>query len=491
MRDFRKLREEKAGRSSLGTVLAIAAGWIFAAGLCFIYCLLLAAYIVWSGLDEFSAYEDAVVRPIWSGMIFSNLLAALCVWLTGLPFVASGPVMRRRVIVFLFLCAIPLAWLAVDSRPVENDYSYDQLPVPARNAKESYACLMKFKKDGGLNLTLNAPNLGMYDSTNVLMYAGEIEQAWQDIAEGRKVIEQLNSFDEVADLHCYPDDPVVNINTIRNIAHVYWGYSLLKMAQNESEEGIKRLAELHSAMRKCMPCARFAILKMTSAAILRENVGIAHSIAEDSGCSPGALALIRKNFTPFTEREISLRPILIAEYLRQSDYLRGNLTAGFPDKWGHQLVDKPKPGPFLLPLARRILVVFSVNLNRTILCLKQGCEVQIAGAEKIPSDATAVERWCDEFKKRRHVRNFGGIFFVTTTIPSYSRCADYAKALKASADLLAIESDRRTDDAGEKGLCDPFSGKGYCRDEATGEFFSVGPDGLPDTEDDIRLGKMF
>ena len=55
------------------------------------------------------------------------------------------------------------------------------------------------------------------------------------------------------------------------------------------------------------------------------------------------------------------------------------------------------------------------------------------------------------------------------------------------SDLLAMEISRQLGEDFE--VPDYFTGGRYFVDEKTGELCSVGPDKLPGTADDIRLGK--
>ena len=85
--------------------------------------------------------------------------------------------------------------------------------------------------------------------------------------------------------------------------------------------------------------------------------------------------------------------------------------------------------------------------------------------------------------RSRESNRLGKLLFMMGA-PSYDKADERCREARAKADLLALTLTRRL---AEK-LTDPYTGQAYRRDPESGDAYSVGPDGEPGTEDDVRLG---
>ena len=129
-------------------------------------------------------------------------------------------------------------YLVNDARPIENDYSLEDIRSPAQNARESHATLLTFRKGGDHKVEPGIPHLGKDERyMNVLTYAEEIEKGRENIAEARSVIARLDEFDAIGDLtEPKVDSPISSYVAYRNTAQTYWAYAALRTAQGKPAE---------------------------------------------------------------------------------------------------------------------------------------------------------------------------------------------------------------------------------------------------------------
>ena len=81
--------------------------------------------------------------------------------------------------------------------------------------------------------------------------------------------------------------------------------------------------------------------------------------------------------------------------------------------------------------------------------------------------------------------NFGGCLYAGMVVPAYRLCFHHEKKVLIKDDLLQWVLARRMGE--EASLKARAYSESYTVDVEKGLVFSVGPDGLPYTEDDIKL----
>jgi hypothetical protein len=200
------------------------------------------------------------------------------------------------------------------------------------------------------------------------------------------------------------------------------------------------------------------------------------------------LAILKAGFNPLTKEDTSIRRPLITEYLGMKYMCESYLTGtNLLDFFTMVEVGKEKPSPsFLKKMVSRIAFAFFFNRNRTVRECKEYYDQLITGASKCPPDISEpMTDWKMKMKRLR-LGNPIGQMLVYIAIPYFSRTVETSSKLKVLSDLLAITLARRSGQ--ELNLPDFYTGKAYIIDEKTGVAMSVGPDGLPGTEDDIKLG---
>lgn len=484
-------------------------GRLLSFGLCIIYGFTFGTYTAWTYLcsnsdcDLFalgysSSTQVLLITPIIQGSVFSLFFLVLYGLITELTARKLGTVRLRWRIVAWSVFLLPLLSLLIDTLPVRNDYSWEEFPHSYKDAKESYECLLQLTDPEALKLKENVPYLYYVDSlTNALAHADEIEKAWSGIAEGRKLIERMNSFGRISDLTTYKsmdwDEPWPSYMALRKIGQTYWAFAHLRVAQGRPQEGIDQLIRLHTVARKAMPLSRLLINRMMWISVARTNIETAHRIAQSPNCTPDMLRQLKSGFPPLDKDDMSLRWPLTAEYLLMKTRCRTDMTnATFideirswvcfdPDDW------PPKPSGFWMRNASRMISFAGFRRNKTIRDMKQVADLLIDGAKQHPPDLKSYDDFVEEYCRKPQLRNLGGWFFVCTTTCGFSHACDTVSKVKVTSDLFAIYLHRRL---GEKlKLLDYHTRNKYFIDRETGWLAGTGPDKKKGTDDDIILGK--
>lgn len=452
-----------------------------------IYGALFLAYLALMG--KFWDWEDRTLSPL---LVWELILLAICL---GALIAHVGKRKRwypKRLwhwSAFALLLALQLIVLTIDAPPVANDYTRADIAPPSPEAEKSYEILMTYRKGKEPDFQIKAPHvLSLEAITNALPYAAEIEKAWEDIANGRNYIEKLDSFEQIVDLTPkIPIDletPIINFIPLRTIAYVYRTYAVLKAEEGQAEEGVRTLVQLHSVCRKALPHCAILIPKMMWIAIAQGNIETAHRIAMNPNCTPETLAILKAGFYPLTAEDVSMRRPLIAEYLWMKSVCESYLTR--TNLLGCFVLDSSGQPPygFLGKTVSGIAFTFFFNRNRTILKAKERFGLLVAGASKCPPDISSATAALQ--MTRPDLRNPVGQMLVEIVVPSFSITMERSSKTKVLSDLLAITLARRSGQ--ELNLPDFYTGKAYIVDQQTGAVMSVGPDGLPGTMDDIKLG---
>jgi|GEM_PF-3082020 len=490
--------EDSTGRTKLRVF------WSVILCLCIIYGYTVGAHMVWENRSPMMIEGAGIGMALAAGAVTAFLLFLLsslavrsCRRLNWIP---RG---RWRKAAWI-LSFVPLVIIVTDAPPAWKDYTWSDLPAPAKDAGQSFRCYQQLAGTNAIKIQIKAAHIGTEDVvTNALLYSVEIEKAWQDIKEGRQIIEDLNRFDAIAELtgsrNMDFDSPLPVYSGIRNVAQTYQAWALLGTAKGNPEEGVKQLCELHSVVRKALPYSRTFIRKMVLIVLAGGNIEAAHQIASSPNCSPELLKVLCDAFPPLTHDEVSLKWPLMFEYLVKKEYCKNKITnAGFIDSfdWYREVVGgsngpsttrKPKSSGFWMRNVSRVTAVLFFKRNRTVRDLRKYYDLMMAGTGKQPPDFIASGEFLDLYVKRPRFSNLGGWLHVCASTPSFSRAQESVSETKVRSDLLAMELNGRLGQG--FALKDYFTGGEYIADQGTGYYASRGRDGNAGTDDDVILGK--
>jgi len=412
----------------------------------------------------------------------------------------------------LLLLTLPLALLSVDAPPLENDYTEADVRPHDPAVLASYDTLMKFRRDGGILVQRTFPKEVKNDLAVIadpLPHAAVIRQAWDELGEARKVIVELDQFPGITDIgkdtRFSPDIPIVSFLTLRSTSRRYAAYARLKVAEGDTQEAARQVAQLHRVARKSLPHSHMMVTKMTWVAIAKLNIQTADVILRSPHCDAATLAVLKENFMPLAQEELSMRPTGIYNYF---------FTKTLLDEWrkkegGMSLMHKfemTSPPRFELAAVERPIArlgePFLLRRNRTLRDLRYLFDMQMEDLSTMPCgpDRAIESTWklvngildgyCEwpgqpvepAVISRLWCYNMEGRMLACLAVPSVTSAGRAITVAKVQSDLLYLDICKRLGEVPE--LPDPYTQKPYASD-ARGRLFSAGPDGKSGTDDDI------
>lgn len=398
---------------------------------------------------------------------------------------ASGR--RRWIAIFILLVVFvgTVAYFVNDAPPLASDYSEDDLVNPTKDAEASHNMLMTYKRGGSEKVTNTVSALWQKGFlTNAISYVDEIEAKWENIASARQVIDNLDSFDAVADLTPISfDAEMMSFVSYRNIARLYWEYTILKTQQGEYKEAATQLTRLYSAFHKTIPYSRSLVRRMICVAVMNGTIDVANYIVENSGGNRRVLKILEPVFVPLSPRDINPRYSFICEYLSIKmvcEELNLFQLCGI-FSWDDSLRKPSRSQKLFSSIA--LPIVF--NRNHTIRKLRSFFDPIINKAWESAPLLSDISDDADTVLQERSLKNLGGRSIIAIAVPSFMKCENSIVKLKVRSELLAIEISHHF--GKDLNLKDYYTGKDYFKNEETGLLCSAGDDKLPSTEDDISL----
>ena len=473
-------------------------GWSWFLILCVIYSLMLAAYdFLLRHATGGPSHEGVLIHPVAIGVVV--LVAFIgCYFLLARFLHARGldpaGFWRGGLLVLL---SLPVVWVMTDARPIEHDYSMDDLVSLNPEVLKSYDTLMLFQKGAGITVDTNilASCVGKIltpECTNAVVYSNEIYRAWECMARERAIIEKLDSFPGIADLtpqvHRDANMPILSFFKIRNVGRANAAYARLKTAEGHPEEAARQLAGLHRVTRKGFACATILVHKMIWCAMERLNMETASAILHDQHCTPETAQILREAFPPIPPEEVAMRRVFIGEYVGDKGIFEELTPGNFLDAFYLPDLDTRKISTEFRKTSSRVAYYLTFRKNHTLRDLRKQFDLVIEGSNKWPPDVSNAEALASTYRCHPDIRNMGGWLIASICTPSFIKAFQQIVETKILSDLLAIGIGDRLNQPVI--LDDPYSGGPYGRDKRTGRPFSVGPDKKPYTDDDIVLGTM-
>jgi len=390
---------------------------------------------------------------------------------------------------------ILILW-SFDADPIPEDYTIADLRSAPPECARSYELLIDISEEE--ECPPDAPSIGLsaqdvniiYQVSDVIKetdYSGIIEalkenkeriyQAWENGKKGRDIIEELNTFPEIADL-AVPDINA-EIGFLRNLkllARLYQAFLCLQTEQGNSLSAANELIKLDSVFRKLSINARLTVTKLVCIAGLANNIFTANFITNNPQTSQESIKLLAEHFTPLTNEQICLRNSIISEYLmfksafnttlnqrgmRNNPMLKRNssfrLYRNFCDNWINVIEQSQEPKKPELSVWPSVCPDWIV--------------VSIDSEGKVPWIYTAY--------------NPIGSVLIRILTPAFEKVLEIKTKLQIHSDLLQTVLNKRL---GKKvSLKARAYSDEYIIDIEKKKIFSPGPDGEPNTKDDIKL----
>ena len=383
-----------------------------------------------------------------------------------------------------------------DAEPIEDDYTLADLRSAPQDCNGSYQLLLSIaRQDFDVN---GAPEIGLtaqdyndlhelYDSLcdnntiddhSVLANSAVIERIWKHAEKGREVFEELNTYDEIADLKepNFLQEPVDYHLNLLKIMMVYNLKVRLLLSQDDYVQAIEELALINSVFRKYTVNTRTLINKLVGVSGLARSLKLANDVANHPDVSQEAIELLAETFQPLSPEITSMRNPAIFEYLSLRQYMLEG-----PDS------KRFRGNPFCK-------VNSTLRLHRNYM-LNALIQSEPENEYKDPNLRICSGLWgrdihnkLDEdvhFPRRYWLYNPMGSLFTKIALPAIHSTLQLRIRLHIQDDLLQIVIRKRLGrpvDLKARAYSD-----GYIIDSDKKIIFSPGPDGISYTEDDIKF----
>ena len=379
-----------------------------------------------------------------------------------------------------------------DSPAPEIKYTWRDLEVPA-DVAASYGTLMRYSKHGSNTLHIALPDNVMNLTTeawpDLLPYADEIEQVWNDCKVGRQYIRDLDRFEYITDWNNpeqQPDFTELNIpsfSLLRDLARTYNLYAALCIQQERSDEGIEVITQHYSVAHKSLEYSTTLVSRMVFFATVRTDLQTAYRILQHGNLNEQQLQRMKTAFPPISAEDVSLFRQLLGEYV---------MCQHCVDVTTQETAKNPSPKEFLIRrhTSPRSLI-FKPNQTRTFFknIYEPALDLCAEGSDPTPLFEEISNR-NEAYQESQMMNpwNITGKMLIKLMAPaSFKKAHRISQIAKIKSDLLTLEIHRRLNEPLK--LTDPYSGADYQFNETRQCFYSTGPDGIQDTADDIYINK--
>jgi hypothetical protein len=393
----------------------------------------------------------------------------------------------------LFMVIFYLFW-RIDAPPIPNDYTVADLRSAPAQYAESFEILKALIDENPDSSGVPTIELTNSDSSMIAeikgilekattseitktlsYYAEEINQIWADNERARDIIHRLDEFPQIADLtELNANLEIMQVGRLTDLARLYEVYAHLKIEQRDTRTFIAELIEFDSVCRKLSVNARMLVPKIVYHICINENILTVNAIVNDQQTPMSTVELLAGNFTPLTDEQTSLRNSILSEYLLMKSL--------FSKKSGQSM-----------PLKKNSTLRLFRNSYDSWMDAEQGRQ---NGAK------TKLTVWPDIYPFKEPYISSANQEQLTLLYKFYNPYINIVnifrpldKTIKVrkdsiirmqiTGDLLQIVLNKRLGkDINLKARA--YSDE-YFVDVENGEIFSPGPDGKPDTRDDIIL----
>ncbi len=417
--------------------------------------------------------------------------------------IKKGPGQLRGKALAIAGITIPIIFVLIlilwsfDADPIPKDYTIADLRSAPPECARSYELLLSMsEKDpnipGAPAIGLSEQDVNNLEQINKILKEEDYSKIcaelkaneknilliWQNAKKGRDIMNELDSFPEIADLT--EPDLEADIKFLRNLrllAHLYKAYVHLQSEQGNCQDAVTELIKFDSVFRKLSLNACSTLIKLVCLGVLSIDIKAANLIVNNPQVSQQSLELLAEHFTPLTKTQLSLRNSVISEHLifkkmldtksgkdyslPKTPFLKRNssfrLYKNYCDNWINVIEQSQEPKK------PELLVWPSIYPD--------WIAVSIDSEGKVPWIYTAY--------------NPIGSLLIRILTPTFEKIFEIQTKLKVHYDLFQIILNKRL--GKEVSLKARAYSDEYIIDVEKKKIFSPGPDGEPYTEDDIKL----
>jgi hypothetical protein len=285
----------------------------------------------------------------------------------------------------ILIASIPLFFLYKESRPVENDYCWEDVITPPKDAEKSYATFIKLVD---LDIDYSFTNIPLKEVG--INNADIIENSWKNNTEVHNWMKELNSYDEIADLTVDLDKNYREMSKILvKVANLYCGYAKLKIKQKDFESAADSLLLLNSIVQKSYPYTRTLLNQLIFSSIEGRNLKIMDSLIKDKNCPREVIQKIKNSVQTIN---INFKSCLISDYIIGKTFL---------EKGGFIVYEMPNSMKPLAGFAAR----FITDKNKVLRNQKQCMDIFISCISKNPPDFVPFNEHIKLIKTKRKSEN--------------------------------------------------------------------------------------
>jgi hypothetical protein len=419
-------------------------------------------------------------------------------------------------VVFVAAAVSIFAIWSADAAPIENDYTIADLRSAPAKFNKSYQILLRLNLQDEQRTTAPAIGLDVEDINTVTELSGilnlddisiafktlkkrsnKINLAWSNAKIGREIIDELNTFEQIADITEPDFDADISfLSNLRNIAYLYRAYACLEAENENAESAIKELCKFDSIIRKVLPNIRASVSKLACISIVVKNIKTANLIANNPKVSQSTVELLAKHFKPLNQKQVSMKNQAISDYLMFKRAIEQELL------FSKFFEDYSTYEKWYLSTSLKGIFKISSKPNASIRLLRNVVDDQLTSIGENDKDANErFSAWPDfypnlpepsiegEFREKSWIFyslfNTGGLSAAGVFAKPFEKVCELNLETQIQDDLLQIVMNKR--------LGRPFTLKAraysdnYIVDVKAERIFSPGLDGKPNTDDDVYL----
>jgi hypothetical protein len=299
-------------------------------------------------------------------------------------------------------------------------------------------------------------------SSHLAEHEDAFDKMWAAAEENYQVIRSMAEFEEIADL----TEP--NIDSIRKAPYVdafkdmgclYRLRVLKRLGTAHYDEALSDFALFHEVVRKLSVNARPVLTKSTCYQILRDDILFANWLVNNVESHDAGHAVWDSAFRSLTNSEISGRNAVLFEYL----IVRKELDRLGPSQTGYKRNS-------------------TIRLLRHSFALEK--DVNTVWPEVYPRNMTVLNAYGEPSCSYMYYNPIG-VFYWSIAVPLFGRINQQRLELAASDEMFQIVLANLK--GAEYDMSSSVFADKYVIDIERECLFSVGPDGDPNTEDDIKL----
>jgi hypothetical protein len=300
------------------------------------------------------------------------------------------------------------------------------------------------------------PKIVVEDSGDILAAALEdlllnevrILKAWDAVQVGRRLIDTLDQYDQVAHW-AMPENAVeISIMQIEFLARINRSYALLMAEKGYWEDAVSQLGRMHSVARKALPTARYLINKLIWIKVTERNLTVAHHrLANHPGADAKALKQLRAYYPLINEAAVSYYGALISEAMFMRFTAREQNS---PDELLSGICDGLWYGSPCEGWWNRSLIQVFLGLcykpHSTENHLMDTMKILIEACRQHPLAIAQARNLLAEFQKPIF-GNTAGAIMIFSPFSDYSLYIENAAKVKVLSDLLHLQLKTRLGDS--------------------------------------------